>query len=59
MEEEKKGIHPSLERYLELCQRMYERMERENSWPWKEEGLESKKPEEAKDDTPHVDTVFE
>ena len=23
-----------LEQYLELCQRMYERMERENSWPW-------------------------
>ena len=20
--------------YLELCKRMYERMERDNSWPW-------------------------
>lgn len=23
-----------LERYLALCQRIYERMEREGSWPW-------------------------
>lgn len=23
-----------LERYLELCKRMFERMQRENSWPW-------------------------
>jgi hypothetical protein len=28
------GVPPELERYLELCIRMYERMERENSWPW-------------------------
>ncbi len=25
-----------LERYLAICQQIYERMERENSWPWKE-----------------------
>ena len=23
-----------LERYVELCKRMYERMQRDNSWPW-------------------------
>ena len=29
-------IHdPRLERYLELCQRIYERMERDGTWPWK------------------------
>lgn len=26
-----------LEQYLELCQRIYERMEREGTWPWKEQ----------------------
>jgi hypothetical protein len=26
---------PRLERYLELCQRIYERMERDGTWPWK------------------------
>jgi hypothetical protein len=25
---------PRLERYLELCQRIYERMERDGTWPW-------------------------
>lgn len=29
-------LPPELERYLLLCQRTYERMERENSWPWKD-----------------------
>ena len=28
-------IDPRLERYLELCQRIYERMERDGTWPWK------------------------
>ena len=27
-------LPPALERYLALCKRIYERMERENSWPW-------------------------
>jgi hypothetical protein len=27
-------IPPELERYLALCKRIYERMEREGSWPW-------------------------
>ena len=27
-------LHAALERYIELCTRLYERMERENSWPW-------------------------
>jgi len=26
-----------LEQYLALCQRIYERMEREGSWPWGDE----------------------
>jgi hypothetical protein len=26
-----------LERYLALCKRIYERMEREGSWPWADE----------------------
>lgn len=29
------SIDPRLERYLELCQRIYERMERDGTWPWK------------------------
>lgn len=27
-------LSPDLKRYLELCKRMYLRMEEENSWPW-------------------------
>ena len=34
-------IDPQLERYLELCQRMYERMERDGTWPWKKDIPES------------------
>lgn len=33
---------PELERYLALCQRIYERMERDGSWPW----ADSPKPED-------------
>lgn len=33
-----KEIPAELERYIELCIRIYERMERENSWPWVREG---------------------
>lgn len=29
-----KEVPPELEQYLALCQRIYERMEREGSWPW-------------------------
>lgn len=32
-------IDPRLERYLELCQRIYERMEHEGSWPWKDDAI--------------------
>jgi hypothetical protein len=28
---------PRLERYLDLCQRIYERMERDGTWPWKQQ----------------------
>lgn len=30
-------MNTQLEEYLLLCQRIYERMEREGSWPWKEQ----------------------
>jgi hypothetical protein len=39
-------IDPRLERYLELCQRIYERMERDGTWPWKS------------DDIPHDDSTL-
>ena len=29
------SIEPRLEQYLELCERIYERMERDGTWPWK------------------------
>lgn len=29
-----KDMPPELERYIALCQRVYERMKREGSWPW-------------------------
>ncbi len=32
-------IPPELERYLALCKRIYERMEREGSWPWSDSTL--------------------
>lgn len=28
------NIPPELERYLALCKRIYERMERDGTWPW-------------------------
>ena len=34
------------QRYLRLCQRIYERMEAENSWPWKTEDPDSTDPED-------------
>ena len=32
-------LSPELERYLALCKRIYERMEREGTWPWKDSTL--------------------
>jgi hypothetical protein len=32
--EDKNNLSPGLQQYLELCTRIYERMENENSWPW-------------------------
>jgi hypothetical protein len=29
-------LPPELERYLALCQRIYERMERDGTWPWRD-----------------------
>ena len=28
---------PELERYIALCKRIYEDMERDGTWPWKDE----------------------
>ena len=33
-EQEQQPSDEQLERYIELCKRIYERMRRENSWPW-------------------------
>lgn len=30
----KKQLPPELERYLEICHRIYLRMKRDNTWPW-------------------------
>lgn len=32
-------LSPELERYLALCKRIYERMEHEGTWPWKDSTL--------------------
>lgn len=32
---------PQLEAYLALCKRIYERMEREGTWPWAADSLNS------------------
>lgn len=32
---------PEIEAYLELCKRIYERMERDGTWPWAEDSTES------------------
>lgn len=40
-----------LDRYLELCKRLFERMRADGSWPWRD----SQKPEDVldSDDNPH------
>lgn len=50
------SIDPRLERYLELCQRMYERMEREGTWPWIEDipDSDSTVPENLIDSDSHL-----
>jgi len=35
----KHNIPPELERYLALCKRVYEDMERDGTWPWKDSTL--------------------
>ena len=42
-----------LERYLRLCQRIYERMEAEGSWPW----ADSQKSEDLIDSDDSTDDV--
>lgn len=39
-------MDPHFERYLELCKRIYERMEREGSWPWDQTSEDSQDSEE-------------
>lgn len=34
-------LSPELEQYLALCKRIYERMERESSWPWADDWKEA------------------
>ena len=46
-------LPPALERYLALCKRIYERMERENSWPW----LDSTEPEDLLESDRNPDDV--
>ena len=29
------------EQFIELCKRIYERMEREGSWPWPEDAIDN------------------
>ena len=36
MSSEKHELPPEVERYLALCERAYERMVREGTWPWKD-----------------------
>ena len=33
-ENNRNNLPPELERYLALCKRIYERMERDGTWPW-------------------------
>jgi len=52
MSHDKHELPPEVERYLALCERAYERMVREGTWPWSdspdfEDVVES-------DDNPHA-----
>jgi len=53
------SIDPQLERYLELCQRIYERMERDGTWPWKTDvpSDDSTLPEDLVDSESSPDTI--
>lgn len=41
MSKQSDHISPELERYLALCKRVYERMERDGTWPWKDQDWQS------------------
>ena len=34
MQTHQNNVPPELERYLALCKRVYERMQRDGTWPW-------------------------
>jgi len=36
MSHDKQQLPPEVERYLALCERAYERMVREGTWPWRD-----------------------
>jgi hypothetical protein len=40
----KEPLDPRLEAYLALCQRMYERLQREGKAPWKQEDITPEQP---------------
>ena len=35
-DEQQEPLDPDIERYLALCERLYERMVRTGTWPWEE-----------------------
>lgn len=37
MQNHHNNLPPELERYLALCERVYQRMIREGTWPWKDD----------------------
>ena len=51
-------IDPTLAAYIELCQRTFERMERDGSWPWrirKTEPDSTDREEVVDSESPHLD----
>ncbi len=46
-----------LERYLRLCQRLYERMEADGSWPWKSTPTDSTESEDLVESDSEKDDV--
>lgn len=44
-----KDDHDKLLRYIELCRRIYERMRRENAWPWVDDSPDTDDVVESKD----------
>lgn len=47
-------IPPELERYLMLCKRIYEDMEREGTWPWRSDSTLSENLLESEDNPENI-----